>query len=792
MKEIKSMVKINKYQKELIKKMLNEMFISGEKTFIGIANGTFRKTLSVGYIINHLNDILGKKSVYFTGNILKPNRNRMQANVAILNDIYLDLDTNHGETMYATPVDAYYQLIDFIKTNNILRPSMIINTTRGLQLHWFIEPIMVTPERIKLWQRIEKALSRQFREFYSDETVATDYSRLLRFPLTINAVTGTLSEILEMDGERYSLESIKGNVLKCGFEASTQAQRDYIKAIEEKLGKKFPDSYKETKKNAITTIKLNKHILNKPSKEEADLKGDVVTEKQLKYITDICKRLNVDIPDEIATYSDANCFIRNHMEAFKRSKKANKKKCTFDPVLELRNLKAMEMYVLKHPVNDHCRENLLFLYRLAALHVYDNEKIAWEKTCKLNRQYDAPFSERKLDRLTYSAVKYHQNQKERWYGPNAINSKVIGNNDVESMLPYFTRLKTEKRNLQNYNKEYYERKLNENGKEKKQAEIDKRRLKVRELRQYGYTYQEIAKKLNVSVKTIQRDICAEKTHTAKKQDKNSITYLLNNTIGIPARGKKSLQKAPIPLTKASGIKEDTKKQDRRIVYQIEVVQAYKKIQRIAETEFYKTQKDYSREMRLFDELLYVFEKVDVNEIMQNKNTEIAGIIGKTIVFLSRENRNTICKILDHIKMEYNISQDIFKAKHNFIMSIKEIKKLESIEEYYKNPRTRTIAQIKNIIRVSRARRSINSIINLTNDTKDFYIKRAISKFFYWRKTLKASNGNETIKINGIDYSKSELAKNMFFEISVKKIYEVADMLKKNATDQDIIIKLAGI
>ena len=337
-------IDVNLAQRNCVISLLYDMFPLANKTFIGVMVDNRRKTFSVKYIADHIDSFIGKKSVYFTGNIVKPMKNRCQKNISVLNDIYLDLDTNHNKnSRFSSPMSAYWQLQDFIEERKLLKPSLIINTTRGLQLHWFIDPISVTDKRIALWKKVEKSLSEQFSLFYSDCAVATDYARLLRFPYSVNAKTNDLAEILDYDGERYSI----GDLAKCVFE--------------------------KPKKNKNT---------------EFSNRDGVATAKQLKYVNDICNILHLQNPN-VSTYSEANSFIKVHKDQVKQNRVHyfNKKQLMACPKkgekynieLEKRNAKVLERYVEDHRQNQHCRETLLFLYRLIQLHITEDEDLSWKK-----------------------------------------------------------------------------------------------------------------------------------------------------------------------------------------------------------------------------------------------------------------------------------------------------------------------------------------------------------------------------------------------------------------------------
>lgn len=505
-KENKAEHPFNMVQVTYFQNVLREMFADADNSYVGIMCGGKSRTVSVGDLLEHYQWWYCKNSCYMTGNLIWPDKRRCQKNVCVLNDIYIDLDTNHDEgSRFVSPVQAYEEVLDIVREKELPYPSLIVNTTRGLQLHWFLERVATTKNRIVLWKRIETALCGVFADFYPDTTVATDESRLLRIPYSINTKSGCMAEILDFNKERYSLRDFKEALFD---NAPTKSQLDYIARIEEALGVTFPDNYKNTKENASTTIKLNKkEFLQKIGRDE---KESPVSEKQQELIGSICGTLGIRNPGS-RTYRTADKFIRSHMPAYRTAKQnmgarlANREKT---------NAEVMEAFVKAHPQNDHCRETLLFLYRLAQMHVLGDEDKAWEKTAQLNKVYDSPFNERKLERLTHSAVNYFVYEPERQYCTKAIVNKV--GSDIAS---FFTRpckgkskgesktdKKAEKEKKQKqkaYNKKYYESKREG---ESKADKIAKRREAVKELMADGKSYPEIGRILNVCTKTIQRDV----------------------------------------------------------------------------------------------------------------------------------------------------------------------------------------------------------------------------------------------------------------------------------------------
>ena len=799
--------KMIQMQKDCIVNLLKDMFPQINRTFIGIMIGNVRKTFSVKYIIDNVDSFVGKKSVYFTGNIIKPMKNRCQSNVSVLNDVYLDLDTNHyKKSPYVTPVDAFEQVQEFITEKKILKPSLIINTTRGLQLHWFIDPITVTKKRISLWKSIEDSLMDMFYAFYPDGTVAKDYSRLLRFPFTVNEKSNDLSEIMDYDGERYSI----GELASCFLQKETNDK--VVGSV-------------SSKSNGVGEKKL---FTRKEGKKEGK-----ATSKQIKYVKDLCKALKIDDPC-VSTYEEANLFIRKYKNQLVPVKKrytsvlfsCPKLGDPYKMELEKRNAKAIESYVLDHPQNNHCRETLLFLYRLAQLHIEQDEEVAWEKVRILNSKYRDPFNEGKLNKLTYSAVRYYKKGDTRWYGPHAIERMVTGDNNCDSVLPYFYPDK-KKRDCREYNKAYYEKKLLEQNQDKKSVQIQKRRSKVKELRSAGYSYDAIAKELGVSKKTIQRDMlsfnCCE-----KKEDKFSSNNLLNiYTSGISPLGDFSslsgdsanimdqldeedvedmvifneLYKEKLRKNSTDQNKQESffSEKDMDPIIKQDVVKAFYKLNQICNEELELDEHQRVKLMHTIDAMLFYNESIDVFEInnknnKNNKNKDRSihsykqiHTFGKTIVYLSRERKAFIKDIfvyLDHLlQNECNLDS----VKENLYTFIVQKKKLKSIDEYYVKKRRQSYLQKINSARVYRQRNTMKELSVLKNTTDDYAVKEAIDRFFHWYNKLRIADKNETFVIHNKMYNKKEFSRLMFFHISDSLINKVANKIRTGCMIEEVLL-----
>lgn len=170
----------------------------------------------------------------------------------------------------------------------------------------------------------------------------------------------------------------------------------------------------------------------------------------------------------------------------------------------------LETLLLKHrDYEGSGRENILFLYRYWTLAVNgQNKEDALNATLKLNSKMKHPLPEIEVIKATKSAEKAYQNGEEgkyRYKNSTLISQLQITEEEMKDMRS-LTSPEVLKKRQKTRSRRAYLRRLEAQGKEIKSVEINDRRKAVKSLYERGMTYSNIANKLEVSVKTIQRDI----------------------------------------------------------------------------------------------------------------------------------------------------------------------------------------------------------------------------------------------------------------------------------------------
>ena len=128
-------------------------------------------------------------------------------NIKELTCNFIDLDTYNTKF---TKTQILMNLEENYFNRSIPRPSLIIDSGRGLTLGWTIErvPYMALP----LWKAIQEYLYSKLKEFGADRK-ALDATRVLRVPGSINSKSGTRVKILEKYNYVYTLREIQREFL---------------------------------------------------------------------------------------------------------------------------------------------------------------------------------------------------------------------------------------------------------------------------------------------------------------------------------------------------------------------------------------------------------------------------------------------------------------------------------------------------------------------------------------------------------------------------------------------------
>ena len=218
---------------------------SGKREYIGVMQ--INKDRSVNHICwstdraaNKIIDSLENKpeDLYFTLNsFYKPQRK--EENLRYMNCLFVDLDFykfNLSKTEVIKEIDL------LVKKNEIPKPSMLIDSGRGMYIIWKIKQI--PSMAVKLWRFTAKYLCRKLAHLNADFQ-CTDPGRVLRVPGSINTKCNKQVEIMTCNSIEYDIHDIKKNYLP---------DLNEIKKSSEKKKKRY-------KKSNVSYL-FNPHTLN--------------------------------------------------------------------------------------------------------------------------------------------------------------------------------------------------------------------------------------------------------------------------------------------------------------------------------------------------------------------------------------------------------------------------------------------------------------------------------------------------------------------------------------------------
>ena len=153
-----------------------------------------------------LQEVKGEADYFITPNSYYMPK-RASRNIRHFRTLFIDLDldgTNYGK------MEAAYEVILLAEKDIIPRPTMFVDSGRGLHLYWRIKhaPVGAT----WTWQAIEDYLYKQLKHLGADSK-ATDSARLLRIPGTINSRNGAVCRLVEVTDKEYSMYDLREKYL---------------------------------------------------------------------------------------------------------------------------------------------------------------------------------------------------------------------------------------------------------------------------------------------------------------------------------------------------------------------------------------------------------------------------------------------------------------------------------------------------------------------------------------------------------------------------------------------------
>lgn len=223
--------------------------------------------------------------VYISLNMFKSFGTRKDCDLLGFNALYTDLDF-YKKPYNLTQKQAREEIERMIESNEILKPSLIINSGRGLQLIWLMDYMSNTAGYRKLWNRMQDEIALRFKHLNSDDN-ARSTSQIFRLVGTHSSRNGELITYEHL-ADRYSITTLKEYLLPNIYELKQKKPR-VIKPREVKV-------IEQSDKIKLTLYSLAQARKNDLEKFVAMRNGNVNRRRLIFYYSVIT--LEVYIGDE--------------------------------------------------------------------------------------------------------------------------------------------------------------------------------------------------------------------------------------------------------------------------------------------------------------------------------------------------------------------------------------------------------------------------------------------------------------------------------------------------------------
>lgn len=155
-------------------------------------------------------DWIGQSDVYIALNAFKRLGKRNDANLSLFNALYTDLDFYKLDNA-PTQAQARATIARMIEAGEILTPSLIVNSGRGLQLIWLMDYMANTRGYKALWGRMQDAIADRFKHLNADSK-ARSTTQIYRLPGTHSSRNGARITFEHLY-DRYSIAELKDFLL---------------------------------------------------------------------------------------------------------------------------------------------------------------------------------------------------------------------------------------------------------------------------------------------------------------------------------------------------------------------------------------------------------------------------------------------------------------------------------------------------------------------------------------------------------------------------------------------------
>ena len=132
---------------------------------------------------------------------------RQVNNIRQFRALFMDLDCGEEDKQFTA-----YSIFELAENGEIPRPTMIVDSGRGIHLYWRIKNAPYGA--LNTWQELQDFFYIKLKELGADRK-ATDAARVLRLPSSINSRNGEKCRVLWQDNEEeYSMYDLREQYLK--------------------------------------------------------------------------------------------------------------------------------------------------------------------------------------------------------------------------------------------------------------------------------------------------------------------------------------------------------------------------------------------------------------------------------------------------------------------------------------------------------------------------------------------------------------------------------------------------
>lgn len=145
------------------------------------------------------------KDTFITANTMYIPSRRV-SNIRQFRALFMDIDNIEGDELFIS-----YKLIELSEDNIIPKPTMIVQSGRGIHVYWRIKNAPYGA--LSTWQELEDFLYHNLKKYGADPR-ATDAARVLRLPNTINSKNNKECRVIYIDDKlEYSMYDLREKYL---------------------------------------------------------------------------------------------------------------------------------------------------------------------------------------------------------------------------------------------------------------------------------------------------------------------------------------------------------------------------------------------------------------------------------------------------------------------------------------------------------------------------------------------------------------------------------------------------